>query len=497
MDQEFQIENEKGIITDQYIIPINSLFDDFKKHLDIKNNNRVVLSGKFGIGKTYFIKEFFKKFKDQYEVFHLFPINYQINTNEDIINFLKYDILLELINKQEEIFQENEITDFLDFSNLLFMWGKDNIGNIVKSSISMIPKLGKPLKEGIALIENFNEYKKNYKCGERGVIDKYLNEIKDRKYQEIDNISHLISEKVNFIKEDRKSVLVLDDLERIDPEHIFRILNSFSACFDLHEKDINMFNFDRIIIVSDYNNLKSIFHHRYGNNTDFSGYFDKYCSVEVFKYDNKEIVKKLLDTIIDKFQFDKTMIVRGDNKRHSLFRELLGEILLKSIELDGEYKINLRELLKGLKFNISPLNINMRLRDGRDHHAPFAIKLTIKLLLTIFNGDKNRLLSVIKAIENKLVIENDKGFITDDFCYHMFKEINKKFNLSRKGSSEYIWENKKIYYNEYKLTNYRIVGDPSEKLYSSNYLFYEILYYYIDNEYYERDYDPLFENQNK
>ena len=80
---------------EEFKIPIEDLFPKFKEHLEIKDNSRILFSGKFGIGKTYFLKEFFKT-SQEYEVFHFSPVNYQINSNEDIAEFLKYDILVEL-----------------------------------------------------------------------------------------------------------------------------------------------------------------------------------------------------------------------------------------------------------------------------------------------------------------------------------------------------------------------------------------------------------------
>ena len=65
----------------------------FKEHIEIESNNKIVFSAPFGIGKTYFLRKFFGENVNKYEVFHLFPINYRIASNEDVIDFLKYDIL--------------------------------------------------------------------------------------------------------------------------------------------------------------------------------------------------------------------------------------------------------------------------------------------------------------------------------------------------------------------------------------------------------------------
>lgn len=52
----------------------------FQEHLN--TNNRILFSGAFGIGKTFFLKHFFDmpEMKEKNNVFHLFPINYQIAT---------------------------------------------------------------------------------------------------------------------------------------------------------------------------------------------------------------------------------------------------------------------------------------------------------------------------------------------------------------------------------------------------------------------------------
>lgn len=78
-------------------INIEKPASDFLEHLT--SNNRILFSGAFGIGKTFFLKQFFEiqEIKANYNVFHLFPINYQISTNEDIFELIKYDIVFHLL----------------------------------------------------------------------------------------------------------------------------------------------------------------------------------------------------------------------------------------------------------------------------------------------------------------------------------------------------------------------------------------------------------------
>jgi len=124
--------------------------------------------------------------------------------------------------------------------------------------ISSLSKLGKPLKDLLEVDKEFQEFKKEYVAGEKGLAEKYIKKIEAKNVLETDYFSQLIREKINEVRGDRKSVLILDDMDRIDPDHIFRILNIFSAHF---KNEDNKFGFDAVIIVGDIQNIKSIFHH--------------------------------------------------------------------------------------------------------------------------------------------------------------------------------------------------------------------------------------------
>src|SRR5699024_5058859 len=64
-------------------------------------------------------------------------------------------------------------------------------------------------------------------------------------------------------KESKETILIIDDLDRIDPDHIFRILNVLSAQIDRPGFD-NKFGFDKIVLVFDQYNVRNIFENRYG-----------------------------------------------------------------------------------------------------------------------------------------------------------------------------------------------------------------------------------------
>ncbi|NQU52064.1 MAG: hypothetical protein HQ522_05950 [Bacteroidetes bacterium] len=70
-------------------IPIDKIKADFQDFLVPDHNRRIIFSGPFGIGKTYFLKEFFEEKENEYFPVFLRPINYSILSNEDVFKFIK------------------------------------------------------------------------------------------------------------------------------------------------------------------------------------------------------------------------------------------------------------------------------------------------------------------------------------------------------------------------------------------------------------------------
>lgn len=87
--------------------------------------------------------------------------------------------------------------------------------------------------------------------------------------------------------EKEKPVLIIEDLDRLDPKHLFRILNVLSAHIDdttIPDIVTNKFGFSNIVLVMDYETTKHIFHHFYGKNACYEGYMSKFLSREPFRY---------------------------------------------------------------------------------------------------------------------------------------------------------------------------------------------------------------------
>lgn len=103
-------------------------------------------------------------------------------------------------------------------------------------------------------------------------------------------------------------MLIIEDLDRIDPGHLFRILNVLGAHIDV-EDDTNKFGFDNIVAVLDYYTTKHIFHHFYGEKADYSGYIAKFCCHNIFEYSlRKEARRQLCELLQNECGLDNNDI---------------------------------------------------------------------------------------------------------------------------------------------------------------------------------------------
>ena len=282
-------------------IDIQTEIERFFEHLNFEDNEHIVFSGAFGIGKTYFLNQFFKEIKkDEFECFYLTPVNYSIASNEDIFEYIKYDIVFELLKKDME-FYKNNISQFVFASTYIKENWKEIALKLTVGGLKTNNSIGSIVKIFENLASKFKNIEKTHTTDEKIDIVNFLkNETnKTGSIYEEDYISQLISKLVESFNKinipSKKTVLVIDDLDRIDPEHIFRLLNVFSAHTNFQQTGKHKFGFDKIILVFDIENIRSIFKHKYGCNADFSGYIDKFYSKDVFCFDNK---RATIDTVV-------------------------------------------------------------------------------------------------------------------------------------------------------------------------------------------------------
>lgn len=281
----------KGAVNLSYFGDIEK---NFQQHLELDINERILLSGRYGKGKTTFLHYFFEKNKEKYFTICLAPVHYSIASNQDIIRYLKYDILIELLKNGYE-FPRFDLTEKDLFPYYLI----ENPLKILASVLSFIPKVGKTIAEVDDKIRKFKEelekYKKDYEeKAEGNVVENFIElmEADGMSIYENDFLTQTISRAIEFQKrKGLKTILIIDDMDRLDPEHVFRILNVFSSQFDNYsEQKANKFGFKKTIIVCDINNIRNIFENRYGHNVDYKGYIDKFFSVEPFYFNNNKAI---------------------------------------------------------------------------------------------------------------------------------------------------------------------------------------------------------------
>lgn len=286
----------------------------FKEHLDI--NERTIFSAKFGDGKTFFLNEFKNKYsdknkkkvdkKEKYYFITLYPVNYSVAENQDIFEYIKRDILLQLANDEKL----NPV-DFEAIATSIFTW--ENLKEVICFLISSLHEgkiLKKILEKGEIFIQKYKE--------KQTTFQKYESWFTSQKggLYEHDGYTELIIETLKYIKSSGyKTILIIEDLDRIDPAHLFRILNVLGAHIDEHiykeAENTNKFGFDNIITVFDYNTTENIFHHFYGKDANYKGYINKFTSHQPFYYSIDEVAREYLYNFISEKCFINKESIRA------------------------------------------------------------------------------------------------------------------------------------------------------------------------------------------
>lgn len=480
------------------LIPIDTIKDEFHDFLKTEGNSRVFFSGKFGIGKTYFLNEFFQKAHiEDYETFHLFPINYQISPNEDIVELVKYDLLAELLKKDEDIISGNTVEGIKESSLLFYSWcnhrfttnsilsGLLSVTSLTSElpldpSLGIFSKLGKSLQDLLALDKEFQKFKKEYQEGEKGQTGKYLNELRSKNIKEEDYISHLLKEKINLLKGTKKSILVLDDLDRMDPEHIFRILNILSAYFEKEQE--NKFGFDYIMIVADYSNLRSIFQHKYGIYADYEGYMDKFFSITPYYFDNKKAILDLVDEIAKNVKNEEPSLANaiGTGGYIQLF---LRYIFAKTVELEA---INFRQLFKSTKYQLTDFRKGSFYQDPFEDNFHKIFDKAIKVAIFSFSGIVPFLDTLTKI---KAATAPDKPKINmpfDIYITAMLASFGKK--IIEEQEQTIAWEGYQIKSGQSTLNNLEVKNGNKEVL------FIDLLIKYIESKKFQKNNNQEYES---
>ncbi len=450
-------------------IKIQTERERFLSHLKLPDNNKVIFSGAFGIGKTYFLEKTLIN-NDQYETFVISPINYSISKNDDIIKYIKYDLAFELISKITDFKKE-----YFSKKDTIPYYLKENYKDIIQTLLKNSNRIGKTISSLIEINDKAQEHNKNLQLDEKRDIIEFLKSQKNSEgsiYEE-NIITELLSNKINAFE--KESILIIEDLDRIDPEHIFRILNIFATHLNFDNLEKNKFSFNKIILVCDIENIRNVFFAKYGVNVDFSGYIDKFYSKEIFYFNNKIMVLNSIDAILKSIKVNEEYEhILNLKDRNIISRKLLIEVLENLINYN---LINLRTLLKYLNsdyvLKIYSFKVNKQYSNSIENwqlqivlffdllQSFYGSKINLKLSIeklekvvpqkSLYSNGFNRLYE-IKQYEHLITFLDyrNNNFRTDKFTYK-----NKELDISIEYNIQYYGETQdEITCNITKISSY-------------------------------------------
>ena len=476
-------------------ISIDAPKTDFEMFLSV-DNKRIFFSGRFGIGKTFFLQKFFEERTSEYDVYHLFPVNYQISSNENIVEFLKYDILVELLKKHPKAFEAENVKGVKEnFKIFAAFWKDHGLGTrLSKSAIDtllsvpdpfsqVLGRLGRPISALFTLKKDFEEFKQDYLSSDGGIAGKFMKAIEsENNLAATDHISHLLYEKIGQLKISRekkkRSVLILDDFDRIDPEHTFRILNILSAHMEGDEE--NKFGFDHIIIVGDIDNLRNIFRHRYGADTDFWGYFDKFFTVEPYSFDNEKAISDVVYRLASLIKYEESLL-KSEMKHLGIINNLLEEVLKDAFTVKA---MNLRQLYKPIDHTFPEMRegVYPRRAGGKSSLRRQALEIGIKLLVAIYGTEADLLEALEKIRDNS----SDTVYQGMDYVFRLTTNPMLKSMISLDEVGNELWLGKyKLVLADENLDGSGVSIVPEDGAHSR--FFYDTLYEYISKSKYKND----------
>lgn len=360
------------------IIDITNKLSEFERHLNL--NRQTILSAKFGDGKTYFLNQYIESHKDDTFFIVLHPVNYVVSPNEDIFEYIKRDILCSLVHRAE--FKETNWVDI--FKGI---WKNYSILESVETIAEYVP-YGKIATIPFRFLEKVNnEYS----------VNKFFDRFKEKPGSlfEMDQFTVAIQHTIQQIqKGGLKCILIIEDLDRIDPEHLFRILNVLGAHVD-EDKNTNKFGFDNIVAVLDYDTTRHIFQHFYGTQANYKGYMSKFMSSYPFRYSITEVAR------------DQLMVYLENECHIELLDEFPKDINGKSL-LETVNNLSVREIVQILD------GIGKQI-DSVDVELPYGGKIKSSDYIT-------RFLAVLVRMGYKVTYKGLLDYYTDD--YKNFQKLN-------------------------------------------------------------------------
>ena len=146
-------------------VDLKDKIKDFSQYL--ASTDRIILSAKFGDGKTFFLNQLRNstELNEDYKFFTIYPVNYSVAKNEDVFEYIKRDIILQL--NKERLLDNVDINalfdSIIDFCDLQAM---------VSFLLSFIPGGGFYDKVFTTFCQKKEKYQKK-----KQTADKYLSSI--------------------------------------------------------------------------------------------------------------------------------------------------------------------------------------------------------------------------------------------------------------------------------------------------------------------------------
>lgn len=268
----------------------------------------MILSAKFGDGKTFFLN----KFKENARMilnlllfYHSLPCKLSGVENKDIFDLVKHDILLQLL-QQGIIDVYYGVTERMAFE----FYVQNHFCSVAESFLKMLKEIDADDNLVMALFDAYTtaswikELRSKveefiHNTDRSKFLDDYLAKFDESSVYENDVVTKIIRDNIKEyqIKKRKKIVLVIEDMDRLDPAHLFRILNVFSAqmdygyrCFIPNNDTLvgNKFGVSNVVFVMHERNTKAVFHHFYGDDADYRGYMSKFYNKEIFHFSFKK-----------------------------------------------------------------------------------------------------------------------------------------------------------------------------------------------------------------
>ena len=222
---------------------------------NINMNTTISVDGRWGTGKTYFVKQF------KYIV-------------ENIDNYIDNKIFSE---EEKIVFNKIHNTSLIVYYNA---WENDSHTNALESLIYSILNEYPKMKDQVT---NFDDFKKLFKKFCRDVIYKGTLELIDiNNFDELKSFNELADEIIT-IEEKKKAFNELIDLIIGEKNRIILIIDELDRCkpsfaLELLETIKHFYSNDKITVIVSTNNfeLSNTIKNYYGNNFDGYGYLNKF-----------------------------------------------------------------------------------------------------------------------------------------------------------------------------------------------------------------------------